>query len=121
MKRTEKSVAGKRKRELERDARLKELEQGFRKIALVLEGLGKRTGLLGGDGGIAHVPELSQLTKREWDVVSGVLEGYRVSGIAQKLAISPYTVRNHLRGIFRKVGVRSQSELMGKLRRIAPP
>ncbi len=107
-----------RKRNLERDERLGHLEDGFRQLALQLERLGKHTGLVDTEGGLPDVPELRTLSSREWDVLLEVLRGYRVAAIGTKLAISPNTVRNHLRAIFNKLGVRSQPELLMKLRPI---
>ena len=111
-------VLRERKRDLQREERLGHLEEGFRELALQLERLGKHTGLLDTDAGISDVPELRTLSPREWDVLLEVLRGYRVTAIGRKLAISSNTVRNHLRAIFRKLGVRSQSELLLKLRPI---
>ena len=107
-----------RNRALERDERLGQLDAGFRELALSLEQLGQRTGLLGSGVQNPDLPELRALSPREWDVVSGLLQGYRIPAIARMLEISPNTVRNHLRAIFSKLGVRSQSELMVKLRPI---
>ena len=55
------------------------------------------------------------LTSRELEVVQLLLANGRVSSIAARLDISPHTVRNHLRSIFRKLGVHSQVELIQEL------
>lgn len=52
------------------------------------------------------------LTRRELDVVRLLLDNGRVASIADKLAVSPHTVRNHLRSVFRKLDVHSQVELI---------
>lgn len=61
------------------------------------------------------VPELSQLSAREWEVVRALLSHERVPQIAKRLHISPSTVRNHLKSIYGKLGVHSQQELIGRL------
>ena len=55
------------------------------------------------------------LTAREMDVVRLLLSNGRVGSIAEQLAISRHTVRNHLRAVFRKLGVHSQVELIRAL------
>jgi DNA-binding NarL/FixJ family response regulator len=45
-----------------------------------------------------------------------LLDGLRVSHIAERLFVSEHTVRNHLRAIFRKCEVGSQAELISRLR-----
>lgn len=65
----------------------------------------------------ADHPELTDLTTRQWEILSLLLEGLRVPAIASHLYLSPSTVRNHLATIFRKFGVHSQSELLELLRR----
>ena len=61
-------------------------------------------------------PILTRLSGREKEVVTLLLEGQRVTMIAEMLCVSPHTVRNHLKSIFRKVGVHSQAELVSMMR-----
>ena len=55
------------------------------------------------------------LTARELEVVRLLLANGRVSSIAEALGVSPYTIRNHLRSVYRKLGVHSQVELIREL------
>jgi len=59
-----------------------------------------------------RVPALSGLSDREWDVARRVARGDRTAMIAADLRIAVSTVRNHLKGIFRKTAVASQSALV---------
>lgn len=61
--------------------------------------------------------ELAAVSPREFEVLEYLLDGQRVSRIATHLHISTHTVRNHLKALFRKLGVHSQAELIGKCRR----
>lgn len=68
-------------------------------------------------------PEVSKLTKREYEVLVRVLMGDDVPTIGAGLFISPHTVRNHLKAIYRKLDVRSRVELVvrfGPLTRSEP-
>lgn len=56
------------------------------------------------------------LTDREREIVLELATGRRVAHIADHLGISVHTVRNHLRSIFKKLGVRSQAELVERVR-----
>ncbi len=51
------------------------------------------------------------LSARERAVAEQVLEGRSTAQVAVGLGITPYTVRDHLKAIFAKVGVRSRREL----------
>lgn len=55
---------------------------------------------------------IRELTPRELEVVSLLRLGHRVSTIARTLVISPHTVRNHVKAIFRKLEVHSQAALV---------
>ncbi len=55
------------------------------------------------------------LSPREEELVKLVVRGLSTTGISQSLCISEYTVQNHLRSIFEKVGVSSRGELVKRL------
>jgi len=57
-------------------------------------------------------PDLAALSAREKEILEQLMDNRRVPAIAERLFISPSTVRNHLKSIFRKVGVSSQRELI---------
>jgi DNA-binding NarL/FixJ family response regulator len=57
-------------------------------------------------------PEVTRLTRREYEVLMRVLMGDDVPIIGSSLYISPHTVRNHLKAIYRKLDVRSRVELV---------
>jgi DNA-binding CsgD family transcriptional regulator len=63
--------------------------------------------------------DLAKLTRREWEVARRLAEGDRVPLIVEDLGIAENTVRNHLKAIFRKLGVGSQAELIRRIKR--PP
>lgn len=58
---------------------------------------------------------LRRLSAREWEILERVQAGQRIDTIAQGLSISPYTVRNHVKSICRKLGVARQAELRERL------
>jgi DNA-binding CsgD family transcriptional regulator/PAS domain-containing protein len=62
-------------------------------------------------------PKLRELTSRQWEILSRLSRGERVSTIAAALFISQSTVRNHLGNIYEKFGVHSQAELLAELQR----
>lgn len=64
-------------------------------------------------------PQLSELTSRQWEILSRLIRGERVPTIARELFISQGTVRNHLASIYARFDVHSQEELLKFLRR--PP
>ena len=65
-------------------------------------------------------PLLSELSEREREVLAQLMAGSRVATIAEQLFISPSTVRNHLKAIYRKVDVSSQNALIERVRGLKP-
>lgn len=58
---------------------------------------------------------LGSLTAREREAFELLVSGLRVSSIARSLYLSENTVRSQVSAVFRKLGVRSQSELMERV------
>lgn len=59
--------------------------------------------------------EAYSLTAREQEITRSVARGLSNQEIAAELYLSPHTVRDHLKVIFAKVGVRTRGELVAKL------
>jgi DNA-binding CsgD family transcriptional regulator len=55
------------------------------------------------------------LSKRESEILQGVLRGDSTAEMAASFTISSHTVQDHLKAIFEKAGVRSRRELVGRL------
>lgn len=61
------------------------------------------------------IAEAYRLSRRENDVTALVLQGMSTAQIAEHLHVTAYTVQDHLKSIFNKVGVRSRGELASQL------
>lgn len=60
-------------------------------------------------------PALRDLSTRERQILVLLVQSMRVPAIAEQLFIAQSTVRNHLKAIYRKVGVSSQRELIERV------
>lgn len=97
--------------------RVIELEHRLQRIAREVEA----AGVVSTFGRLANpetLPGLEDVTSRQWEVVTRLARGERVSAIARGMYLSPSTVRNHLANLYRKVGVHSQSEFLELLRQL---
>ncbi len=87
--------------------------------SLIQEGPKARTAVIieeAEGAGVAPVLELAYgLSSRESEVVQLLLRGLSTKEVAAAPYISPYTVQEHCKAIFEKVGVRSRRELVGRV------
>ncbi len=64
---------------------------------------------------LALVSRAFGLSVRERQLVTLIVRGRDTSAIAERMFISPYTVQDHLRSVFDKLGVHSRLELVTRL------
>jgi DNA-binding CsgD family transcriptional regulator len=91
-----------------RGARLKGAGSGVGRTALVLEPA-RRSDIA------PVVMRLHQLTDREREVTQLILTGMPIHAIAEKLWITPETLRGHIKAVFAKLGVNSRPQLAALL------
>jgi len=97
------------------DGRVADLEQHLWRIGLEVQAAGVAEGMHRLPD-VAQVPGLEQLSTRQWQILTMLLQGDRVPAIARALYVGQSTVRSHLAAMFRKLGVHSQSELIALFR-----
>ncbi len=61
---------------------------------------------------------LAALTRREREVLASMVEGRSQAAVAERLCVSPHTVRTHARNILSKLGVHSALEAAALVRRL---
>jgi DNA-binding CsgD family transcriptional regulator len=61
---------------------------------------------------LALIARAHGLSARERELVALVLEGLNTRALAERMFISRYTVQDHLKSVFAKLGVRSRRELV---------
>jgi DNA-binding CsgD family transcriptional regulator len=67
------------------------------------------------------VPRNAALTPRQSEVLAMLADGLSTEQIAAELKLSRETVRNHVRGMLRALGVHSRVEALALARRTGPP
>ena len=92
-----------------------DLQSTLNRIAIELRSLSATVASTATRVNLNH-PQLDDLSLREREVLEHLMDGKRVPSIATGLHISPHTVRNHLKSTFRKLGVKSQAELIDHVR-----
>ena len=64
-----------------------------------------------------HGPGIEQLTNREREVLELLATGARDREIAERLTVAENTVKRHVQSILHKLGARSRTEVVARLRR----
>ena len=54
----------------------------------------------------------TSVSSREWQIINLYCEGKTVKEVAEKLYISEYTVKAHLKNIYRKLDIKNYRELL---------
>lgn len=90
------------------------LEHALSRIATEISRIGFASAapVAAGDHELLHT-----LPPREREIVTLLLQHHRVPAISRLLSIRPSTVRNHLKKVFKRLGVRSQQDLLMLLQR----
>ena len=95
----------------EMEKRIRQLEAALLRIS----NEAAATGITVEQPSLVDLEGFRRLTKRETEVLQMLRSGRRVANIAKAMNIAPNTIRNHLKAIFLKLGVRSQAELIEAL------
>lgn len=61
-----------------------------------------------------------QISRREAEVLASVLKGHKAGEIAGQLGITEYTVKDHLKHAYAKLGIRSRGQLLSRLAAVVP-
>jgi DNA-binding CsgD family transcriptional regulator len=61
-----------------------------------------------------------QISRREAEVLSFVLKGHKAGEIAGQLGITQYTVKDHLKHAYAKLGITSRGQLLSRLAEVGP-
>lgn len=69
-----------------------------------------------GYGDYEQLMKTYNLSKREIEIIQLIINEYESSEIAEKLHLSPLTVKTHRKNIFRKIGVRNLAGLAALLK-----
>jgi DNA-binding CsgD family transcriptional regulator len=64
---------------------------------------------------LAKAKELFRLSRREIEVAKLVLRGCSNKDMAEKLFVSEYTIKDHLKHIMKKMGVATRAKIMSKI------
>ena len=63
--------------------------------------------------GIICMPKFNtQLSKKELQVMRLVYDGFSNEEVAERLFISPFTVKNHIKSVYAKLGIHEKSEFI---------
>ncbi len=73
---------------------------------------GSVKGLLHEAGAILGTGEAGHISGREHEIIDAVCQGLSNKEIAERLGLSPHTIKAHLNRIFRKLNVRSRPQLL---------
>jgi PAS domain S-box-containing protein len=92
------------------------VRSSLERIALELQTIGLTSEMTAPSMVPIDHPDLVSITDREREVLVHLVAGQRVPAIAAELHISQHTVRNHLKSIYRQLGVGNQSELIERVR-----
>lgn len=84
-------------------------------VASRLQSLSYSASLVDRNGVPVDDPALDSLSARERQILVLLMQSLRVPAIAERLFIAQSTVRNHLKAIYRKLGVSSQRELVDRV------
>ncbi|MBA3061170.1 MAG: response regulator transcription factor [Nitrospirae bacterium] len=57
-----------------------------------------------------------QLTKREVELLQAICDGHTNKEISERLFISEYTVKDHIKNIMKKMNANSRNEIMASLK-----
>jgi DNA-binding CsgD family transcriptional regulator len=61
-----------------------------------------------------------QISRREAEVLASVLKGHKAGEIACQLGITEYTVKDHLKHAYAKLGITSRGQLLSRLAVVVP-
>ena len=70
---------------------------------------------------VAETPRSVRMTSREWEVMRLLCEGQGTAGIARSLGISQVTVRSHIAGALRNLGLPDRASAVRQLTRQKRP